>query len=323
MQVFDGEIRFGVHSGQQDTTLEAYLHLWRAAEDLGFDWASVFDHFLPIQSDPSGPCFEGTSLLAALAASTSHIRCGMLVAGNTYRHPAVMANIAATIDHVSGGRLELGMGAGWYQREHAQYGIEYHTVGQRIRMLGESLRIMKSLWTSEKTTFSGNYYELEQAACEPKPIQKPHMPLWVGGSGEQLTLGVVAESADGWNTFLIDQETYRHKLNVLNAHCQRFGRTIGDIRKSLVVETLVGETELEVETRLPEVCVLRNKDPEAFRREAVIGTPEQVVDQLLPYIEMGVSDFLIAARPPADMRTLELVANHVAPAVKDEGVKKS
>ena len=119
-QIFDGRIRFGIHAGPQQATYADYVRLWQTAEALGYDWASVFDHFIPIYSDPEGPCFEGPTLLAALAAQTSRIRCGILVVGNTYRHPAVLANITATIDHVSGGRLELGVGAGWWEMEHRE-----------------------------------------------------------------------------------------------------------------------------------------------------------------------------------------------------------
>src|SRR3990172_8152031 len=162
-QIWDGQIRFGIHTGQQNTTFADYLGLWKTVEDLGFDWASVFDHFLPIQSDPEGPCFDGLTLLSALAAHTSRIRCGVIVTGVTYRHPAIVANIAATIDHVSGGRLELGMGAAWYQMEHDEYGIPFYTTRRRIRMLGEAAKIVKSLWTEHRTTFEGRYFTLKDA----------------------------------------------------------------------------------------------------------------------------------------------------------------
>src|SRR5215212_3874849 len=140
-QIFEGQLRFGIHAGPQQVDYAAYLRLWQTAERLGYDWASVFDHFIPIMSDPEGPCFEGLTLLAALAAQTSRIRCGILVVGNTYRHPAVLAKIAATIDHVSQGRLELGVGAGWWEMEHEEYHIPFHTAARRIRMLGESAKM--------------------------------------------------------------------------------------------------------------------------------------------------------------------------------------
>lgn len=318
-QLFEGQIRFGIHSGQQHTDFADYLELWKMAEDLGYDWASVFDHFMPIQSDPEGPCFEGLTLLAAMAAHTERIRCGILVIGNTYRNPAVLANIATTIDHISGGRLELGVGAGWYEMEHEQYGIPFHTTARRIRALGESVQIMKSLWKEQRTTFEGRYYQLENALSEPKPLQQPSIPLWIGGAGEQLTLRVVAESADGWNTFFMPPDEYRHKLDVLEGHCKAVGRSIHDVRKSLVIQAVVAETEAEIEDQLQRMSAARNTTPEELRQRAMIGTPEQCIEQLLPYVEMGVGDFIIGARPPADYPSLELIAKQIAPEVKARG----
>lgn len=313
-----GEVRFGIHAGQQHSTFEAYLGLWKAVEDLGFDWASVFDHFLPIQSDPEGPCFDGLTLLSALAAHTRTIRCGVIVVGVTYRHPAVLANIAATIDHVSGGRLELGMGAAWYQMEHEEYGIAFPSIGRRISMLGEALEIVRSLWTEHRTDFKGRYFQLREALCEPKPVQSPHPPLWVGGAGEKRTLRVVAESADGWNTFFMPLDAYQHKLDVLAEHGRALGRDVGDIRKQLVVQAVIADNEVDLQRRLERLAQTRRVDPERLRATALVGTPEQCVERLLPYVRLGVGDFLIGARPPADLETLELIAKQVAPAVKEE-----
>lgn len=320
-QIFDGQIRFGIHSGPQHTTFAEYLELWRATEDLGLDWASVFDHFLPIQTDPEGPCFEGLTLLSAMAAHTSRIRCGILVVGNTYRNPAVLANIATTIDHVSGGRLELGVGAGWYEMEHEEYGIPFHTVGRRIRMLGESAQILRSLWTEHRTTFEGRYYHMEDALCEPKPLQEPQIPLWIGGAGERLTLRVAAESADGWNTFFVPLEEYRHKLDALVAHCRVVGRDPGEIRKSLVVQAMIRTSAAEVDAGLERLARERNATVEAIRSRGVYGTPADCVEQLLPYVEAGVGDFILGVRLPADMQTLELLATKVAPAVRERAAR--
>lgn len=318
MQIFEGQIRFGIHSGQQHATLADYLNLWRRAEDLGFDWASVFDHFLPIFSDPEGPCFDGLTLLSAMAAHTSRIRCGVLVVGVTYRHPAVLANIATTIDHVSGGRLELGVGGAWYELEHSQYGIDFPPVGRRIRMLGEALKILRSMWTDHRTTFEGRYYSLMDALCEPKPVQQPHPPLWVGGQGEKLTLRVVAESADGWNTFFMPLDDYRRKLDALASHCEAVGRDPADIRKSLVVQAYVREDEAELAKGAERMASRFGADA---AQRAVVGTPEQCVSKLLPYVEAGVGDFLVGARPPGtDLESLELVATKVAPLLRSERV---
>src|ERR1700750_3001354 len=153
MQIHGDALRFGIHAGQQHATFDEYLALWRLAEDAGLDWASGFDHSLPIQSDPTGPCFEGFTLLAAMAAHTERLRCGVIVLRVTYRHPAVLAKMAATIDHVSGGRLELGIGAAWYELEPEQYGIPFPRIGVRMDMLDEAAHVLRGLWTNERTTF--------------------------------------------------------------------------------------------------------------------------------------------------------------------------
>lgn len=315
-QIFDGQIRFGIHAGPQQTSYADYLQLWQAAESMGYDWASVFDHFIPINSDPEGPCFEGPTLLAALAAQTSRIRCGILVVGNTYRNPAILANIAATIDHVSGGRLEWGVGAGWWQMEHAEYGIPFHTTGRRIRALGETAVILKQLWSEHLTTFEGRYYQIENALCEPKPVQSP-LPLWIGGMGEQLTLRVVAESADGWNTFWMPLDEYRHKLDVLAGHCRAVGRDPRDIRKSLVVQAVIGRDAAEVQERAERLARARGSTLEAMQGRMLIGTPEQAAEQIMRYVDLGVGDFILGARAPADYATLELFINEVAPLVRN------
>lgn len=316
-KIFEGQVRFGIHAGPQHTTYADYLSLWQTVEDLGYDWASVFDHFVPIQTDPEGPCFEGLTLLSALAAQTTKIRCGILVVGNTYRHPAVLANIATTIDHVSKGRLELGVGAGWWEMEHEEYGIPLPPIGRRIRMMSEALPILKGLWTNHRTTFEGRYYQLTDALCEPKPVQSPHIPLWVGGAGEQLTLKAVAEHADGWNTFFMPLDAYRQKLDVLAGHCHRVGREPESIRKQLVMQAVVSNNAQRLDEQMQALIKARGGNSEAIRQRLVMGTPDQCIEQLLPYIEAGVDDFLIGCRVPYDFETLEVFAEKVAPVLRE------
>jgi alkanesulfonate monooxygenase SsuD/methylene tetrahydromethanopterin reductase-like flavin-dependent oxidoreductase (luciferase family) len=286
------------------------------------DWASVFDHFIPIQSDPLGPCLEGTTLLAAMAAQTSRLRCGMLVVGNTYRHPAVLANIAATLDHISGGRLEWGLGAGWWELEHQQYHVPFHTAGRRIRMMGEAARIQKLLWTQPRATFEGRYYQLTDAQCEPKPLQDP-LPLWIGGMGEQLTLRAVAESADGWNTFFMPLEAYQQKLDALAGHCAAVGRDPGDIRKSLALGVVLAATDAEARERAELMARALNVPPELLRDRLLVGTPEQAAEQLLSYVALGVGDFLLSARAPFDYDTMRLFIERVAPLVRQGAASRT
>jgi F420-dependent oxidoreductase-like protein len=313
MQIFGGDIRFGVHSGPQDTSFDQYRELWLRCEELGYDWVSDFDHFLPIHSDPAGPQFEGLTLLSAMAAHTRRIRCGMLVLGVTYRHPAVVANMAATIDHVSGGRLELGMGAAWFELEHDQYGIPFPPIGVRMDMLDEACRIMRSLWTQETTTFVGKHYRLEDARLEPKPLQE-RLPLVIGGSGERRTLRIVAEHGDIWNTFYGDLDHYRHLLDVLARHCADVGRDPADVRKSLTFRAILDEDERAAQERVREIY--GGPPPERLRNMMVVGTPEQCVERLRRYADLGVGDFLLGSLAPVNWPTIELVAGSVAPALK-------
>jgi F420-dependent oxidoreductase-like protein len=313
MQIFGEDIRFGVHSGPERTTFEDYREIWVRSEQLGFEWVSDFDHFLPIMSDPAGPQFEGPTLLAAMAAHTERVRCGMLVLGVTYRHPAVVANIAATIDHISGGRLELGMGAAWFELEHRQYGIAFPRVGVRMDMLDEACRILRSMWTQETTTFEGRHYQLEDARMEPKPVQE-RLPLVIGGSGERRTLRIVAEHADIWHTGLGDAGVYRHKLDVLARHCADVGRDPADVRKSVTFGAVLDEDERAARERAREI--LGAGQAERLGHTIVIGTPEQCVERLRTHADLGVGDFLLSALPPVDWRTVELVAEQVAPALK-------
>jgi F420-dependent oxidoreductase-like protein len=319
MQLFDGTLRFGVHSGQQFTDLPGYRRLWQSAEEVGLDWASVFDHFLPIQTDPTGPCFEGLTLLAAMAAVTSRIRCGAIVVGVTYRHPAVLANAAVTIDHVSGGRLELGIGAAWNQLEHGQYGITFPPVADRMDILEETAEILRSLWTAERTTFDGRHFHLVDASCEPKPVQRPSLPLWIGGAGERRTLRAVARYADGWNTFLVDEDQYRHKLDVLAGHCAETGRDPADVRKALVFPAVLGEDAAEADDGLRRRAAGLGVDPAQLRASAFVGTPDRLAAELAPFAALGVGDFLMMARPPADRRSMELLAARVAPELRRLG----
>jgi F420-dependent oxidoreductase-like protein len=312
----DMDLRFGIHSGQQHTDFPGYLELWRLAEELGLDWASLFDHFLPIRSDPEGPCFEGMTLLAALAAHTSRLRIGMIVLGVTYRHPALVANMAATIDHVSGGRLEFGLGAAWYELEHDQYGIPFPRIGDRMDMLDEACRIVRSLWTEKRTTFEGEHYRLRDALCEPKPLQA-HLPLIVGGSGERRTLRIVAEHADGWNSLPSSVEQYRHKVGVLARHCADVGRDPSRIRQQVVVPMILADDEADAEERLRERADRLGVPVEELRSTFFAGTPEQCVEALVPYAELGARDFLLQLRPPGDPTTMELLARAVAPALRE------
>jgi F420-dependent oxidoreductase-like protein len=229
-------LRFGIKTAQQYTTYEDMLRVWLEADSIPIiEHAWLFDHFIPIAGNIAGPCLEAWTLLAAFAARTQRLRIGVMVTGNTYRHPAVLANMGATVDIISHGRLDFGIGAGWNELEHTAYGIPLYTPGERICRLGEACEVIKRLWTEPVANFEGQYYQLKNAYCEPKPIQKPYPPFVIGGSGEQLTLRVVAKYADIWNFAGGPIDMFRHKNEVLNGHCAAIGRDPATIERSIQV----------------------------------------------------------------------------------------
>jgi F420-dependent oxidoreductase-like protein len=227
-------LRWGIKTSPQHTTYDAIAQVWREADACpAFEHAWLFDHFSPIQGDLDGPCFEGWTLLSALAAQTSRLRLGLMVAGNTYRHPAIHAHMAATVDVISNGRLDFGIGAGWNEYEHASMGIPLYPPGERIRRLGEACEIARRLFTQPLVDFDGRHYQLKDARLAPKPVQQPYPPFVIGGGGEQLTLRVVAEHADIWNFTGPDVEAFRHKAGVLREHCAAVGRDPDEIELSV------------------------------------------------------------------------------------------
>lgn len=229
-------MRYGVKTNPHHATWDSMLATWqRADEDGVFHSAWVFDHFYPIFGDPNGPCLEGWTALSALAQATSRIKVGSMVNGMPYRHPAVTANMAATVDIISNGRFQLGLGAGWYQLEADAYGITLgDTLTERFDRFDEGVEIVVRMLTEEEVTFSGDYFSVMDARNEPKGPQRPP-PIVIGGSGEKRTLRTVARWADHWNAGILTPDEFLHKLSVLEQHCADLGRNIDDIDKSLMV----------------------------------------------------------------------------------------
>ena len=225
-------LRFGIKTAQMGGSYEEMREAWLEADQLGFDTAWGHDHLLN-QNDVSAPEDEGWTALAALLAQTGRIRGGLMVSSNTFRHPSVLAKMATTIDRISSGRLEVGIGAGWFDAEHDQYGIPLPPVGERMRRLDEACQIIKALWTEPRATVEGTYYQVREAYHEPKPVQKPHPPLVIGGSGEKVLLRIVARHADEWNLAKGTPEEFRHKCRVLDEHCRAVGRDPAEIERSI------------------------------------------------------------------------------------------
>jgi len=273
-------LRFGLKLSGQDTTVEALRAVWRIVDEGGFDHVWDFDHLASIgDAGPDRPIYEGWALQAAMAEATKRVRLGCLVTGNTYRHPVVLAKLAVTVDHLSGGRLEFGIGAAWAEIEHTMYGIE--GLDHRVGRLSESLRIIKSLWTEERANFEGRYYHLTDAIANPKPVQKPYPPIWIGASGE-TTLRLVARHADVWNISGGDPDRVRELTAMLDAACAAVGRDSTDIRRSLQFgwdgknrsELLELSGQLLEAGVTEQVIYLRGAEPVALAEKIAEALPE-------------------------------------------------
>ncbi len=224
-------LRFGLKLSGQGTTIDELRAVWRVADESGFDHVWDFDHLAAIgEGGPDRPIFEGWTLQAAMAEATKRVRIGCLVTGNTYRNPALLAKEAVTVDHLSGGRLEFGIGAAWAEIEHEMYGFD--GLDHRVGRLSESLRIIRSLWTEERTNFDGRYYRMKDAIANPKPVQKPHPPIWIGASGE-TTIRLVARYADVWNASGGDPARTRVLVAQLEQACAAIGRDPSEVRRSV------------------------------------------------------------------------------------------
>lgn len=238
--------RFSFKTAQQQTSWQSLVEFWREGDSIEvFDAGWAFDHFYPLGTSPTEPCLEGWTTLAGLARETQRVRMGLMVGCNTYRHPAVHANIAATLDHISGGRLEFGFGAGWFEDEHEAYGIELPDLTERFDRFDEAIEIIDSLLTRPETTFAGEHYRLDAARCEPKPLQSPRPPIVIGGKGEKRTLRTAARWADQWNYPGYDPEDFRRKNAVLEDWCSELGRDATTIERSIQVRFAGDPAELE------------------------------------------------------------------------------
>ena len=280
------------------------------AEELGYDSLWVYDHFHNVPRPSQEAVFECWTTIAAISQRTSRIRLGQMVGCNSYRNPGLLAKITSTIDVISGGRLDWGIGAGWYESEYKGYGFEFAKPSDRIGMLKETVEIVKSMWSQPETTYDGKYYKLSRANCDPKPLQKPNPPVWIGGGGEQLTLRVVAQHADVSN-FGSSVEEFIAKREILKGHCAAIGRDEDTIRKTISSEVFIRETEKEV---IEAGCLSAwGGDPEQWRQKALVGTPEQVSEKIQKYLDAGCTGFVPWCPDYPSTETMELFATKVIP----------
>ena len=239
-------LRIGLKLSQQIHPIAAQREAWRIADDAGFDHLWPFDHLIALGADPAQPIFDGWTVLGAMAEVTRRARIGLNVTGNLYRHPGLLAKIAVTVDHLSGGRLEMGLGAAWNEPEFKMYGLPFPSAADRIRMLDEACQVLKLLWTEPRATFPGRFYQLTAAIAEPKPVQRPHPPIWIGGSGPKRTLRVVAKHAAVWNSNARSVEETRALAKVLADHCAKVGRDPATIRRSHQIRTESADEALRI-----------------------------------------------------------------------------
>jgi F420-dependent oxidoreductase-like protein len=278
-------LRFGVLTYPEHVTYSEILQTWQEIDTLGFATAFVFDHFIPFTGSPNGPCLEGWTLLSALAAQTTQVRAGVLVTGNTYRHPAVLAKMAVTVDHVSNGRLILGIGAGWFAAEHRMYGIPFSTTSGRARQLREAITVFKLLFTEEKSTFSGTYYQLQDAPFAPKAVQQPHPPILIGGTGAKVILPLAARQANIWHFYGgSEAESIRRTCTAFDAVCRKVGRDPHEIEKA----TSLSSSQL-------------------------VGAPTEVVARLRALANAGIQHLIIELSAPYDRQFLRRFAKDILP----------
>jgi F420-dependent oxidoreductase-like protein len=292
---------------------EAAVALAVRAEALGYDSIWVYDHFHNIPRPAHEAVFECWTTMAAVSQRTSRIRLGQMVGCNSYRQPSLLAKITSTIDVISGGRLDWGIGAGWYENEYRGYGFEFPAAKDRIGMLRETVEIVRSMWTQPETTFDGRYYALHRANCDPKPLQQPHPPIWIGGGGEQLTLRVVARYADCSN-FGGSPEEWAHKCEILKGHCAAVGRDYDEIRKTWSPEVFVRETEAEVLAAGSRS--VWGGEAERWRAGNLVGTPDQVAEKIQTYADLGCSGVVPWCSDYPGIETLELFATKVMPGLR-------
>ncbi len=313
-------VSLGAHVGQQNMSMHDMRALWRTLDRSGFDWISAWDHFY--EAPPAGgtqPHFEALATLGALAAETSRARIGCLVFYVGYRNPALLAKAATTLDHISNGRFELGLGAGWHTWEAKAYGYDFPALATRLDMLDEAATLIRGLLTQPRTTFRGKHFAVDDASCLPQPVQS-RLPIWIGGVGEKRTLRLVARHADGWNAAYIAPEEFARLNGVLNDWCARERRDPATIRRgiNLMFNLATDARGVAAETER----LKKDWGPAAARvsNGALVGTPAQAEARILEYVRAGATDVNIALRAPWNADALEAYIRDVMPRVRAASV---
>jgi len=313
--------RFGIQIEPQfGFTYAEVAEIAKEAERVGFTALWVSDHiFFDAQSSRRN-CIEAWTLITALAPLTTRLRLGTLVTCNSYRQPSFLAKIAASFDHLSNGRLEFGLGAGWKEIEYRAYGIPFPSIGTRLAQLDEAVRLIRLLWTEERASFAGTHYRLENAVCAPKPVQQP-LKIWIGGMGEKKLLRLVAEQADGWNMLPgVPLSGVKRKVEVLRRHCDAVGRDFATIEKSLFIVSCVVEHEEELNKRAADLEKALGPGSgsmlQAAKKAGTAGTPDRVAETLRSFQELGFNYFIAMFPYKQDREMLQRFAEMVMPKLR-------
>jgi F420-dependent oxidoreductase-like protein len=302
-------IKLGIHAGPQDLSMAELHRLWKRADEAGFYWISVWDHFYanPLE-DRNNPCFEAVASMASLASLTSRVRVGCLMFCTLFRNPGLLAKAAVTIDHISGGRCELGLGAGWFEEEFREFGYGFPPLKERLEQMDEAVRVIKSLFEEPVTHFKGKYYDLQGTVCSPKPVNGS-MPIWIGGRGLNSAPRLAAKYADGFNTPYVSPDDFKLRSERLEAACDRIGRDPAGITRSVNLHFHMGADEAGARAARERL----QKFDEARRQGAVTGTAQEVIDRIGAYLEAGANGLNIAFRPPIDWDAFEAYIEQVLP----------
>lgn len=294
--------------------VEAYETMTRVAQEaetLGFDSIWLFDHFHTVPTPTQEPTFECWTSTAALARDTKRVRIGQMVSCNSYRNPALLAKMASTVDVLSHGRLDFGIGAGWYEHEYNAYGYPFPDGPTRLRQLRDAVRIIKSMWTDEEAVFEGKFHQVRGAINQPKGAQKPHIPLLIGGGGEKVTLKLVAQYADACNIGHLDNEGMARKFAIIKEHCEEVGRDYNEIRRTVLFNCAIAETDEEALAKSE--YYKRNIPSGRLREQALVGTPDAIRKRLVEIEQAGAQELIIFLQDSAQLASLRLFAQECLP----------
>ncbi|MDP6376284.1 MAG: LLM class flavin-dependent oxidoreductase [Pseudomonadales bacterium] len=309
-------LSLGVHVGQQNMSMNEMRTLWRKLDSSGVDWISTWDHFYEAPpKNGTEPHFEALATLGALAAETTNARIGCLVFYIGYRNPAMLAKAATTLDHITGGRFELGIGAGWHIWEATAYGYAFPDIGTRLDMLDEAAYLIRQLLTEERTTFNGKHYQTVDASCLPQPVQS-HLPIWIGGVGEKRTLKIVADRADGWNAAYLPPDEFARVNQVLNHWCEEENRDPKSIKRAANIMFNLGMDEDDVKRQRKLIAADWGEMAERISGGALLCTPDRAVERIMEYRDAGADEINIALRAPWHAEALDAYLTDVMPTVR-------